>query len=79
MEYDVTFLTFRKLFCCVVMPHLIENNCRLDVIKVLLSKCDLNILDGNGNTLLHIACKHGDRATVEALVAYQRCQLNIQN
>ena len=63
--------------------YLASKHGRLDTVKVLLSRkeCDINITDGQGNTLLHGASKCGHQSVVQFLSAesYLLCQLNTQN
>ena len=45
----------------------------------LLTKCDINSLNGNGDTPLHIACKSEKVDIIEYLTADAKCDINIQN
>ena len=53
----------------------------LDEVTSLLSneECDINALNGDGDSPFHIACEYCHLEIVKVLIKDQKCDLNIQN
>ena len=56
----------------------IEYNDDYDIIKFLFSKqeCDVEVIDEDGNQILHLACQHGSVGLVKHLVEVAGCDIN---
>ena len=58
----------------------IDYNDDYDIIKFLTSKqeCDVEVVDEDGNRILHLACQHGSVDLVKQLVEVAGCDINVR-
>ena len=59
--------------------HIAVNNGQSNIIVELLSHCDPNVQNMNGDTPLHIAVVKSKVPTISKLLGHQQCNINVQN